>query len=69
MAFSAIQSMSTQFYTDRFHFSVTEIGYTMAMVGLVSIIYQGFLVKYVRRYLREEQMIQMAFALLTIGFV
>lgn len=32
LGFSAIQSMSTQFYTDRFAFSPKEIGYTMAMV-------------------------------------
>ena len=61
--------MSTQFYTDRFHFDATSIGYTMAMVGIVSIIYQGFLVKYVRRFFDEVMMIRIALFILTFGFV
>lgn len=40
MAFSAIQSMSGQFYADKFHFNSAQIGYTMAVVGLVSVFYQ-----------------------------
>jgi MFS family permease len=69
LGFSAIQSMSTQFYTDRFHFTVSQIGYTMAVVGLVSVVYQWFLVKHIRKHFHEERMIQIAFVLLTIGFV
>jgi MFS family permease len=69
LAFAAIQSMSTQFYTDRFHFDATSIGYTMAMVGIVSIVYQGFLVKYVRRFFDDVMMIRIALFLLTFGFV
>lgn len=61
LAFSAIQSMSGQFYADRFHFSAAQIGYTMALVGAVSIIYQGWLVKYVRRKLSEVSMLWLAF--------
>lgn len=40
LAFSAVQSMSGQFYADRFHFDITQIGYTMAMVGFIAIVYQ-----------------------------
>ena len=32
LGFSAIQSMSAQFYADRFHFDAARIGYTMAVV-------------------------------------
>lgn len=69
LGFSAIQSMSTQFYTDRFAFSPREIGYSMAMVGLISIIYQGGLVSHVRKKLSEIQMIQLALLLLTVWFI
>ena len=40
LAFSAVQSGSTQFYADMFHFDSTKRGYTMAIVGLIAIIYQ-----------------------------
>lgn len=69
LAFAAIQSMSGQFYADKFHFTPAEIGYTMAMVGLVSVLYQGWLVKYVRKHLNEISMIHFAFFLLLIGFI
>lgn len=69
LAFAAVQSMSTQFYADRFHFDATKIGLTMAMVGLISIVYQGFLVKYVRKYLDEVEMIRLAFFILAFGFI
>jgi len=68
LAFAAIQAMSTQFYADRFSFSATQIGYTMAMVGLVAVLYQAWLVKYVRKYLDEYQMLTFAFVILIIGF-
>lgn len=61
--------MSGQFYADRFLFSSAEIGYTMALVGLVAIVYQGFAVKYVRRYLHEVMMISFAFILLVFSFI
>ncbi len=40
VAFSAIQSGSTQYYSDVFHFDSTMRGYTMSLVGLIAIIYQ-----------------------------
>ncbi len=69
LGFSAIQSMSSQFYHDRFGFSPSQIGYTMAMVWCISIIYQWWLVKYIRRMWDEVQMIYFAFIILTIGFI
>ena len=67
LAFSAIQQGSSQFYKDIFWFDAQHIGYTLSLVGLIAIIYQGWLVKYVRRYLTEIQMIQAATLLMTIG--
>ncbi len=69
IGFSVIQSWSGQFYADKFHFNADFRGYTMAIVGLVSIIFQGFLVKYVRKYLNEQRMMQMWLMLLAIGMV
>ncbi len=69
LAFSAIQAMSTQFYADRFAFSATQIGYTMAMVWLVAVLYQAWLVRYVRAYFDEYQMVRVAFLILIVWFV
>ncbi len=69
LGFSAIQSMSSQFYHDRFGFDPTQIGYTMAMVWIISIIYQWWLVRYVRKIFNEVHMIHIAFMILAIGFL
>jgi DHA1 family tetracycline resistance protein-like MFS transporter len=69
IGFSVINSWSGQFYTDKFDFDSKLLGYTMAMVWLISIIYQWFLVKYVRKYLNEEHMMQTWLLVLTIGMI
>ncbi len=69
LAFSAVQSMSGQFYADRFHFDITQIGYTMAMVGFIAIVYQWLLIKHIRAYFNEVMMIRLAFLVLVIGFI
>ena len=69
LGFASIQSMSSQFYTDRFHFTATQIGYTMAMVWLIAVLYQGVVVKYIRTALNEIQMIRIAVFLLFFAFV
>ncbi len=69
IGFSVIQSWSGQFYTDKFGFDANLRGYTMAIVWLVSIIFQWFLVKYVRRYLNEERMLQVWLIILSIGMI
>jgi MFS family permease len=67
LAFSAVQTGSGQYYKDVFGFSSTQIGYTLSLVWLVAIIYQGGLVKYVRKALSEVQMIQVAVALMSLS--
>lgn len=69
LAFAAIQSMSSIYYADKFHFTAAEIGYTMAMVWLVSVLYQWYFVKFVRKYFDEISMIHIAFGILTIAFI
>lgn len=69
LGFSAVQSMSGQFYADRFHFNITQIGYTMAMVWFIAIVYQWFLIKYIRAYFDEIIMIRLAFFILMFSFI
>lgn len=69
IGFSVIQSWSGQFYADKFHFDANLRGYTMAIVWLISIIFQGFLVKYIRKYLNEQRMMQVWLTILTIGMI
>ncbi len=69
IGFSVIQSGSGQFYTDKFDFDAKLIGYTMTMFGLISIIYQWFLVKYVRKYLNEQRMMQVWLLFLTFWMI
>ena len=69
LAFSAIQSGSSQYYKDVFGFSANQIGYTLSLVGLVAIIYQGGLIRYVRKYLTEIRMIQVAVGLMFVSLL
>ena len=67
LAFSAVQSGSSQFYKDVFSFSADQIGYSLSLVGLIAIIYQGVLIKFVRKAFTEIQMIQIAVGLMAIS--
>ena len=67
LAFSSIQSWSSQYYADVFWFNADKIGYTLSLVGLIAVIYQWWLVKYVRRYFTERQMIQIALFLMVVS--
>ncbi len=69
LAFSAIQSGSSQFYRDIYAFSANQIGYTLSLVGLVAVIYQAGLIRYVRRYFTEIQMIQAAIGLMFVSLI
>lgn len=67
IGFSVMQSGSGQYYADRFSFTADTRGYIMSIVGFVSIVFQGFLVKYVRKYLDERMMMQVGLGILVIG--
>ncbi len=68
IAFSTIQAGSNQYYADMFHFNSTTIGYVMGIVGTTSIIYQWFLIKYIRAHLNEQRMIQFSLIILSVAF-
>lgn len=67
LAFSSVQSGSWQYYKDVFNFSANQIGYTLSLVWLIAIIYQGWLIKYVRKYLSEIRMIHVSLLLMAIS--
>ncbi len=67
LAFSSIQSGSSQYYKDIFGLNANQIGYTLSFVGLIAIIYQAGVIKYVRKYFSEIQMIQASLTLMTIS--
>jgi MFS transporter, DHA1 family, tetracycline resistance protein len=68
LAFSPIQTLSGQYYTDLFHFSPIDISLVLVAVGISAIFYQGLLIKYVRKYLNEWQMVLLGFGLLALAF-
>lgn len=67
LAFSSVQSGIWQVTHDVFGFSADQIGYTMVVVGLVAIIYQWVLMKYVRSYFSEVEMVRWALLVMTIS--
>lgn len=69
IGFSAIQGGSSQYTAEKFHFDPSMIGFSMAVVGMTSVLYQWFLVKYVRKYLDEVRMMQFGLGLIAVGMI
>lgn len=69
IAFSPIQAISTQYSIDRFQFDAQQIAYVLIVIGLTSIVYQGFLIKYVRARFSEISMIHLGLGILALSFV
>jgi DHA1 family tetracycline resistance protein-like MFS transporter len=67
LGFSSIQSGSSQFYQDVFGFSAIQIGYTLSLIGLIAIIYQGVFIRYVRNWLTEIEMVRYAILLMCVS--
>jgi MFS family permease len=61
--------MSGQYYKDVFSFTPREIGFTMAIVGGVAVLYQWYFVKFVRKIFDEVAMIHIAFIILIFSFL
>lgn len=68
VAFAPIQSISTQFYVDVFDFTAQQISYVLIVIGATSVIYQGFLIKHIRHYLKEVSMIHMGLTFMMVAF-
>jgi MFS transporter, DHA1 family, tetracycline resistance protein len=69
IGFSVIQSGSVQYSADRFGFDADMRWYSLAVVGIVSILFQWFLIKYVRRLLSEIHMMLLWLTLLAFGMI
>ncbi len=63
-----MQAISGQFYFDVFGYSAVEYSHILIAVGITAIVYQGFAVKYIRKYLKETIMIVLSLALLAVSF-
>lgn len=57
LGFSAMQTTFSLLVADRFSFNEKMIGYSLGFIGVISILYQGFLIKYIRRVFDEREMI------------
>lgn len=68
-AFSPMQAMGSQFWSDEFAFTPPQIGLWLGYIGLSAFIYQALLMKYVRKYLDERAMIIMGASILAIAFI
>lgn len=68
LGFANIQITFPLFLKDIFFLSEWQIGYFLAYVWICAIVYQGFLMKYVRKYLKEQHMILIGSVILAISF-
>ncbi|MDD2870432.1 MAG: MFS transporter [Candidatus Gracilibacteria bacterium] len=69
LGFSAMQSTFALVMSDRFSLDSKQVGYLLGYVGLVAIIYQAKLIKYVRNALGEVKMIIFGLSFLILGFL
>ncbi|MDQ7023707.1 MAG: MFS transporter [Candidatus Gracilibacteria bacterium] len=69
LGFSAMQSTFPLIMADRFSIDTQHIGYLFGYIGIIAIIYQGGLIKYVKKYLKEYQMIIFGLLFLILGFL
>lgn len=69
LGFASMQSTFSLLVADRFAFDEKMIGYLFGYIGICSVLYQGFLIKYVRRIFDERGMILFGLAVLAGSFV
>lgn len=69
LGFSAMQSTFSLLVSDRFNFNTKMIGYLFGFIGIMSVIYQGFVIKYIRKIFDEKGMIIFGLLCLSISFV
>ena len=68
LGFSGMQSTFGFILPDRFHVDQQAVGYALAVVGLTSIAFQGFLIKYVRGVFLEKGMLLFGLSVMTVAF-
>ncbi|MDD2565770.1 MAG: MFS transporter [Candidatus Gracilibacteria bacterium] len=69
ITFSGIQTIFTLYLNSEFLFSSKNVGYVFGYMGIVSIIYQIFGIKYAYKYLKEYYMIIFGMLFMGVGLV
>ena len=57
LGFSGMQTTFALLLFDRFSFNEKMIGYCLGFIGVISMLYQGFFIKYIRKIWDERGMI------------
>lgn len=68
LGFSGMQSTFGFILPDRFHVSQQAVGYALGIVGLTSIAYQGFLIRFVRKVFMEKGMLLFGLTVMSVAF-
>ena len=68
LGFSGMQSTFGFVLPDRFHVSQQAVGYALGIVGLTSIAFQGYLIRYVRAVFLEKGMLLFGLSVMTLAF-
>ncbi len=69
LGFSSMQSTFALIMNDRFSLNEEAVWYLFGFIGIVAILYQWKIIKIVRKYLIEKQMLIFGFVFLTLSFV
>ena len=67
LAFAVLQTIFSLYALNRFGLSAEQTGYILAYIGVLSVITQGFLVGVITRRVREDRLIFIALAVMTVG--
>jgi len=68
LGFSGMQTTFALLLFDRFSFDERMIGYCLGFIGVVSMVYQGLFIKYIRKIWDERGMIIFGLTSLTVSF-
>lgn len=69
LGFSSMQSTFSLIMNDRFSLTEKDIWFLFGFIWIVAMLYQAWVIKFVRKYLIEKQMLIFGFIILAISFV
>ncbi len=68
-ALASVQNIATLFAEERFHLTIAEIGIVFALIGLVLLLVQGFLVGRMVKRIGESKIVTLGIFLAAIGYI
>ncbi|MDP3800411.1 MAG: MFS transporter, partial [bacterium] len=68
-ALASVQNIATLFAEERFHLTIAEMGAVFALVGLVLLLVQGFLVGRMVKRIGESKIVTLGIFLAAIGYI